>query len=143
MTVTASKIKFKVSGATVNLLDVLYPVGATYLTYENKNPGTFLGGTWALFSADRYLRGGASGAKVGGMGGSNTISVSQMPKHTHTMMKANWQDWASNDQGIKNRMCVSAGATAGTDGLSIVNNTGGGAAFYPSYTTVFAWRRTA
>lgn len=83
MTVTASKIKLKVSGATVNLLDVLYPVGATYLTYDFRNPGEFLGGTWVLFSADRYLRGGASAAAAGGMGGSNVIDVSQMPPHNH------------------------------------------------------------
>ena len=143
MSVTAQKIKLKVNGATMTLLDILFPVGSTYLTYANTNPSSFLGGSWALYSSDRYLRGGASNAAVGGTGGSNTISVSQMPQHTHLMQSRNWQNWSSTDQGIANRYCVASGANAGYAGLDVVGNTGGGAAFYPSYATVFAWRRTA
>lgn len=80
MTVTAHGVKLKANGATVTLLDVLFPVGSAYLTYENKNPSTFLGGTWALYATDRYLRGGSASAKAGAVGGSNTIGVSQMPR---------------------------------------------------------------
>lgn len=140
---TAASVKVRSGGGFVSLLDVFFPVGSLYLTYSNTNPSKFLGGSWVLYSSDRYLRGGASNAAVGGTGGSDTISVNQMPRHSHLMQSRNWQNWASTDQGIVNRYCVASGADAGHAGLDIVGNTGGGAAFYPSYATVFAWRRTA
>lgn len=65
MTVTAHGVKLKANGATVTLLDMFFPVGSAYLTYENKNPSSFLGGTWALYATDRYLRGGSASSKAG------------------------------------------------------------------------------
>lgn len=123
---TAASVKVRSGGGFVSLLDVFFPVGSLYLTYSNTNPSKFLGGSWALYSSDRYLRGGASNAAVGGTGGSNTISVNQMPQHSHLMQSMNWQNWASTDQGVANRYCVANGANAGYDGLNIVGNTGGG-----------------
>ena len=35
----------------------LYPIGAVYLTVNNQNPGSFLGGTWAQISQGTYLAG--------------------------------------------------------------------------------------
>lgn len=123
---TAASVKARSGGGFVSLLDVFFPVGSLYLTYSNTNPSKFLGGSWVLYSSDRYLRGGASNAAVGGTGGSNTISVNQMPQHSHLMQSRNWQNWASNDTGVSNRYCVATGANAGYDGLDIVGNTGGG-----------------
>lgn len=114
-------------GIGKTMLDLVYPVNSLYLTAGSENPATVLGGTWAKLTGGVLAAAGTSGyAAAGATGGSKKIGVSQMPRHTHTMMKTNWQDWASNDQGIKNRMCVANGATAGADGLGIVNNTGGG-----------------
>lgn len=114
-------------GIGKTMLDLVYPVNSLYLTAGSENPATVLGGTWAKLTGGVLAAAGTSGyAAAGATGGSKKIGVSQMPRHTHTMMKTNWQDWASNDQGIKNRMCVATGATAGVDGLGIVNNTGGG-----------------
>ena len=110
---TAASVKVRSGGGFVSLLDVFFPVGSLYLTYSNTNPSKFLGGSWVLYSSDRYLRGGASNAAVGGTGGSNTISVNQMPQHSHLMQSRNWQNWASNDTGVSNRYCVATGANAG------------------------------
>lgn len=114
-------------GIGKTMLDLVYPVNSLYLTAGSENPATVLGGTWAKLTGGVLAAAGTSGyAAAGATGGSKKIGVSQMPQHTHTMTKTNWQDWASNDQGIKNRMCVANGATAGAEGLGIVNNTGGG-----------------
>lgn len=122
----------------------MYPVNSLYLTAGSENPATVLGGTWVKLTGGVLAAAGTSGyAAAGATGGSKKIGVSQMPRHTHTMMKANWQDWASNDQGIRNRMCVANGATAGIDGLDIVNNTGGGADYIPLHLSVNVWKRTA
>lgn len=131
-------------GIGKTMLDLVYPVNSLYLTAGSENPATVLGGTWAKLTGGVLAAAGTSGyAAAGATGGSKKISVSQMPRHTHTMMKTNWQDWASNDQGIKNRMCVANGATAGADGLGIVNNTGGGADYIPLHLSVNVWKRTA
>lgn len=56
-----------------------FPVGYVYLSSNNTSPATTYGGTWSPLNESRYLR--LAGAW--GTGGSNTISVDQMPKHTH------------------------------------------------------------
>ena len=43
------------------LLSKIYPVGAVYITYNNVNPGTFLGGTWERFGQGRTLVGEGTG----------------------------------------------------------------------------------
>lgn len=56
-----------------------FPVGYVYLSSNNTSPATTYGGTWSALNESRYLR--LAGAW--GTGGSNTISVDQMPSHTH------------------------------------------------------------
>ncbi|MCB8641970.1 DUF859 family phage minor structural protein, partial [Holdemanella sp. DFI.5.55] len=41
--------------------DMMYPVGAVYITYNNNNPGNFLGGTWERFGQGRTLVGEGTG----------------------------------------------------------------------------------
>lgn len=43
------------------LRDKLYPVGAVYITYNNNNPGNFLGGTWVRFGEGRTMFGQGTG----------------------------------------------------------------------------------
>lgn len=46
----------------VNLIkSAMYPVGSVYITYNNVNPGTFLGGTWERFGQGRTLVGEGTG----------------------------------------------------------------------------------
>ena len=39
----------------------IYPVGAVYITYNNNNPGNFIGGTWVQFGQGRVLVGQGTG----------------------------------------------------------------------------------
>ena len=41
--------------------DMMYPVGAVYITYNNNNPGKFLGGIWEQFGQGRTLIGVGTG----------------------------------------------------------------------------------
>lgn len=43
------------------LLSKIYPVGSVYITYNNNNPGNFLGGTWERFGQGRTLVGEGTG----------------------------------------------------------------------------------
>lgn len=44
-----------------SLLDKLFPIGAVYITYNDNNPGNFLGGTWERFGQGRTLVGEGTG----------------------------------------------------------------------------------
>ena len=43
------------------LINKIYPVGSVYITYNNNNPGNFLGGTWVQFGQGRTLIGQGTG----------------------------------------------------------------------------------
>lgn len=44
-----------------SIKSAMYPVGSVYITYNNINPGTFLGGTWERFGQGRTLVGEGTG----------------------------------------------------------------------------------
>ncbi len=68
-----------------SVVDAIYPVGAIYLSFNNVNPESFLGGVWEGFGAGRTLIGvdvndtefSASGKE----GGAKAVDLS----HTHTV----------------------------------------------------------
>lgn len=76
-------------------LNKIFPVGAVYITYDKKNPGTFLGGTWEQFGQGRTLVGEGTGndgstsmsftPSTNQNGGEykHKISISEMPSHRH------------------------------------------------------------
>lgn len=121
---TASKIKVKNGSTFQSLLDICYPVGSIYQSTKATNPGTFLGGTWRSLS-DRFLIG--AGAKAAGATGgeeSHTLTVSEMPSHTHKWLV-----------GSKERIAYGISGSAGSfvDGLALgtgsaisITSTGGG-----------------
>nr|DAH48879.1 MAG TPA: Baseplate structural protein [Caudoviricetes sp.] len=74
-------------------LNKIFPVGAVYITYDKKNPGTFLGGTWEQFGQGRTLVGEGTGNdgstsmsftanQVGGEY-KHLLSLNEMPSHAH------------------------------------------------------------
>ena len=84
------------TGLLAELMNEVYPVGSIYITAVNKNPGTFLGGTWQQIASGRTLIGAGAGYNVGNTGGSATISytpsgsvgnhkltLSEIPTHKH------------------------------------------------------------
>lgn len=83
------------SGETLLTLDSAFPVGAVYITYNNNNPGNFLGGTWVQFGQGRTLVGEGTGndgstsmsftpsSNQNGGEYKHQISVNEMPTHRH------------------------------------------------------------
>lgn len=74
-------------------LNKIFPVGAVYITYDNNNPGNFLGGTWERFGQGRTLVGEGTGNdgstsmsftanQVGGEY-KHLLSLNEMPSHAH------------------------------------------------------------
>lgn len=86
-------------------LNKIFPVGAVYITYDKKNPGTFLGGTWEQFGQGRTLVGEGTGND-----GSTSMSFTtdssggeykhklleiEIPKHHHSesLMVKGYPEW--------------------------------------------------
>jgi hypothetical protein len=69
---------------------IMYPPGSIYITMNDTNPKEIWGGEWELFSQGRTLIGvnenDTDFATVKKTGGTNThtLSVAELPKHTHT-----------------------------------------------------------
>lgn len=96
-------------------LNKIFPVGAVYITYDNNNPGNFLGGTWERFGQGRTLVGEGTGND-----GSTSMSFTtdssggeykhklleiEMPKHHHSvrlMVKGyhGWEERTADSYGV-------------------------------------------
>ena len=153
-----------------SLLDLVYPVGAVYLSLNAANPATLFGGTWAaiegkfLFAADS-----SHAAESTGGAESHTLTTAQLPAHSHRVYGDTTATNVGHDHGIPNIQTGQSGeygAYAETWGYGSgsrelntwfvdithihrldVNSqtTGGGAAFslMPPYLAVYMWKRTA
>lgn len=140
-----------------SIKSAMYPVGSVYITYNNVNPGTFLGGTWERFGQGRTLVGE-------GTGNDGSTSMSFTPnssdgkyKNTHYHVTSFGWDmnafYAGKPDGAKNGdynrtsvipngYIVSANSSATsqsrlnwTDDRTISN--------VQPYIVVYFWRRTA
>lgn len=64
--------------AIINLIDAvkaMYPVGSVITTTTNSNPSTYLGGTWVVYGAGKFLVGAGGTYTLGATGGTE--------KHQH------------------------------------------------------------
>lgn len=124
----------------VNICDIIYPVGAYYISHNSTPPSELFGGTWTAVTG-RFLYCNAGT----GTGGSNThtLTIDQIPSHRHKQQNPN------TATGANQVMVPSTNGTASYDASSYsweyTQYTGGGAAHnnMPAYQTVYAWRRTA
>ena len=68
-----------------DLVDIIYPVGAIYMSVSNINPGTFLGGTWAAWGSGRVPVGvNASDTDFNTVEKTGGVKDAVIPQHNHT-----------------------------------------------------------
>lgn len=70
----------------VNLLDIVYPVGSIYQSMSATSPADFIGGTWTKIKTFLY---GADTAQETGGEATHTLTVDEMPNHSH-YFDGNW-----------------------------------------------------
>ena len=141
-----------------SIKSAMYPVGSVYITYNNVNPGTFLGGTWERFGQGRTLVGEGTGNDgstsmsftTNSTGGEykHKLTVDEMPKHKHAVYIQNttsnpqvnapqwtvalpnsWKQYASDTKLF--------GPSTGNAGGDASHNN------IQPYITVYFWKRTA
>ena len=140
-----------------SIKSAMYPVGSVYITYNNVNPGTFLGGTWERFGQGRTLVGEGTGNDGSTSMSFTSNSTDGKYKNTHYHVTSFGWDmnafYAGKPDGAKNNdynrtsvipngYIVSANSSATsqsrlnwTDDRTISN--------VQPYIVVYFWRRTA
>lgn len=58
-----------------------FPIGFIYQSTENVSPASIYGGTWTQMSDNKFWLSSTTSEETGG---SNTISIDNLPSHTHT-----------------------------------------------------------
>lgn len=137
--------------STSQILANVYPVGSIYLSVNNVNPSTYLGGKWELIK-DRFLVGAGNTYAGGATGGSAT--------HTHALSDNGYAKSSMHGDGTIRHRELSGlptwepnykiQATSGIKdsgfadpyGISLGGNTDS-ASNVPSYLAVYMWKRTA
>lgn len=141
------------NGETLLTLDSAFPVGAVYITYNNNNPGNFLGGTWVRMAEGRTIFGVGTSSKDtrgetltvsdGEVWGNKRVklTVNEMPSHGHKLYARGGSTAQTSSPFAENKPITQGSNSYGFD----VSSTGGDQPFYilPPYMAVYFWRRTA
>lgn len=126
----------EVNGKTI--FDMIYPVGAIYISVNSVNPSILFGGTWEQVQ-DRFLLGAGSTYSAGSIGGeaNHTLTIDEMPRHNHEVDNLNASGNATP------YMTVQAQEKKGYGGNVQTMFAGGGQPHnnMPPYLAVYIWKR--
>lgn len=124
--------------------DLIYPIGAIYLSVSATNPATLFGGKWEQIK-DKFLLAAGDTYSNGSTGGeaNHILTIEEMPSHKH-QIKTNNDDW-NNSAGGGNYGTTHDGANSWYNTNWYTENSGGNAAHnnMPPYLTVYMWKRVA
>ena len=140
--------KDKILVNNVKLFNLIYPIGAIYISISAKSPATLFGGKWEQIY-DRFLY--TAKTDIGKLGGASTVklSVSNIPSHSHSSPIASGRDGnpdAWHDTcGANTQQCSYWYGNKYLSHNISTGSTGSGQAFsiMPPYYRVYCWRRTA
>lgn len=86
------------------LMKLIYPVGSLYWSSKSTNPASLFGGTWVQIKDRFVLACGDTYNTTGATGGASTVtlSVSNMPSHSHTFTPSGTITMNSHSHGLNN-----------------------------------------
>lgn len=130
------------------VLDTYFPIGKLYLSVGNEDPNKTIGGTWTKISG-YYLYADTSINNTNYTGKhtqSHTLTVDQMPSHSHDItVKADW-----GNAGNTNEENYNIGSKWDTNWrnrpwMNFASNTGGNQGHSHNIATkgIYVWQRTA
>ena len=127
------------------IVNLVYPVGAIYLSINSTSPATLFGGTWVAWGSGRVPIGintrdtdFSTVEKTGGAK-THTLNVNEMPSHNHDIVAK-----IATGMGIYDLTFGNVQANGQTYNW-IAKNAGGGQAHnnLQPYITCYMWKRTA
>lgn len=110
-------------------IDILHPVNSFYISYASTSPASLFGGTWTQITG-AVLRGNTNVGYTGS--DSHTLSVNEMPKHTHGMERGLIYDngsWFKPTDGLAHPDNGGGQNTPFGNGHVEMFTTGGGSTF--------------
>ena len=124
--------------ANFDKLDAEWPVGSIYMSTKSTDPSTFLGGTWTALTG-RFLVGAGTDYPAGTTGGeaTHTLTVEEMPAHTHPSTTPNMIQNTATGSSTYGYVGDGSYKDSGTDGGGQAHNN------MPPYRSVYMWERTA
>lgn len=78
----ANQINFKDNESFTSLLDIVYPIGAMYWSFDSTSPANLFGGSWVQIK-DCFMRPDESSGVTAGSD-AVTLTTNQIPSHTHS-----------------------------------------------------------
>lgn len=124
------------------ILEAAHPVGSVYISLSAESPASLFGGTWERIT-DRFLLAAGDACAAGTTGGeaSHTLTVSEMPSHTHTYLDAPHL-YSERDTTAGSIICPN-GSESANNMTYATGSAGGGAAHnnMPPYLAVYMWKR--
>lgn len=129
-----------VTGNPIGILERVYPVGAVYMSMSETDPATLFGfGTWERIM-DKFLLAAGNTYAAGDTGGEDqhTLTVAEMPSHTHTLNITTDGALASTEyfKATANQGGTYYQPKTGATGNSAPHNN------MPPYLAVYVWQRT-
>lgn len=147
------------------ILNMMWPVGSIYISIDSTNPNTKFGGTWSQITGGFIYGTTATSGSKGGTGntgtgtstgknngntGSTTLTIDQMPKHSHNSnARLQWY----NDTGYGPMFNQGNPSNVGVDrGIVYTSEAGGGKGHTHTlnnhqhtipYIECYVWKRTA
>lgn len=143
----------KIARLDKSVIDMVYPVGAIYMSVNSTNPGNLFGGKWEQIK-DRFLLAAGDTYTAGSTGGeaTHTLSVDEMPSHRHSS-DTYMDGYANSGISGQDQFCtwVNYGIhynnepKFGESGPIRTSWVGGSQPHnnMPPYLTVYMWKRTA
>lgn len=125
------------------LIDFIYPVGSIYMSTENLELNTFLGGIWerikgkVLVGVDENDEDFSNG-KTGGEK-AHTLTIDEMPNHNHSLGLNKGSNPSVSGTGTSGFLWgdIAVGKISGSAGGNKSHNN------LPPYATVYIWKRIA
>ena len=119
------------------LLNCVFPVGSIYIAYTNTSPASRFGGNWEQITG-RVLR----AANDVGTGGSDThtLTVAQMPEHTH---KFRAYAGGTGNSTLAQRGYRGDSTNNDVDNVVLASGSSNAHNNLPAYQNVYVWRRTS
>lgn len=103
---TVSGLPEAMAEIRVDMLKLIYPIGAIYTSVNNVSPNNLFGGTWVSFGAGKVLVGvdpnDTAYNTVEKTGGSktNTLAVANLPAHTHSFSATSGNQSANHTHSV-------------------------------------------
>ena len=118
-----------------------FPVGFIYMSYTNTSPASTFGGQWSAITG-RFLYANAS-VSTGGEN-SHTLSIAEMPNHSHVITVNTYYGTAGRNPPIWTKGNVNGvGGTTNATFWPSYNGNSHAHNNMPQYQSCYCWRRTS